>query len=328
MTLLLDYSVVEGILTMPLAMEAVEDGFRRLAEGRVAMPQRAVTPVVPYHGTHLSMPVFVDGDPAALAVKVVTVFSDNLRQFSLPTIHATLLLHNPRTGRLEAILDGEYLTAIRTGAVSGVATRVLARPDSRTMTLFGVGAQAGPQLEAVCLVRPIERVWVVSGGDPREASFCARMSEKLRIPVRPAPKVQQAVEEADVITTATNAKEPVFEGTWLQPGTHINAIGAYTPTMRELDSETLRRSRLFVDLRRAAETEAGDLLIAIAEGSLTLAAIAGELGELLLGKVAGRTDPREITTFKSVGLALQDAVTAARVVALAREKGLGQEIQL
>jgi ornithine cyclodeaminase/alanine dehydrogenase-like protein (mu-crystallin family) len=274
------------------------------------------------------MPVFVDGDPGALAVKVVTVFSDNLRQFSLPTVHATLLLHDPRTGRLEAILDGEYLTAMRTGAISGVATRLLARPESRTMTLFGVGAQAGPQLEAVCLVRPIEWVWVVSGGDPRETAFCARMNERLGIPVRHAPQVQQAVEEADVIATATTAREPVFEGAWLQPGAHINAIGAYTPTMRELDSETLRRSRLFVDLRRAAEAEAGDLLMAAAEGSLTLAAIAGELGELLAGKVEGRTDPREITIFKSVGLALQDAVTAARVVALARERGLSQEIQL
>lgn len=328
MTLLLGRSVVEGILTMPLAMEAVEDGFRRLAEGRVAMPQRAVTPVAPYHGIHLSMPVFVEGDPGALAVKVVTVFSENLPRFGLPTIHATLLLHDPRTGKLEAILDGEYLTAMRTGAVSGVATRLLARPESRTMTLFGVGAQAGPQLEAVCLTRPIEQAWVVSGGDPREASFCKRMSERLGIPVRPAPQVRQAVEEADIIATATNAKEPVFDGTWLQPGTHINAIGSYTPTMRELDSETLRRSRLFVDLRRAAEAEAGDLLMAEAEGSLTLAAIAGELGELLTGKVSGRTDPREITLFKSVGLALQDASTAARVVALAREKGLGQEIQL
>ncbi|MEI6509551.1 MAG: ornithine cyclodeaminase family protein [bacterium] len=328
MTLLLSRSVVEGILTMPLAMEVVEEGFRRLAEGKVAMPQRAVTVVAPYHGTHLSMPVFVDGDPGALAVKVVTVFSDNLRQFGMPSIQATLLLHDPRTGKLEAILDGECLTAMRTGAVCGVATRLLARPESRTMTLFGVGAQAGPQLEAVCLVRPIEQVWVVSAGDSREAAFCTDMSEKLGIPVQPAPQVRKAVEEADIIATATNAREPVFRGAWLQPGAHINAIGAYTPTMRELDSETLRRSRLFVDLRRAAEAEAGDLLMAVAEGSLTLAAIAGELGELLAGKIEGRTDPREITTFKSVGLALQDAVTAARVVALARDKGLGQEIQL
>jgi alanine dehydrogenase len=326
MTMWLNRHDVEEILTMPLAMEAVEEGFRQLALGKVVMPQRTVTPVPSCNGLHLSMPAFVEGDPGALAVKILTVFNDNLPRYGLPTILAHLLVHDPRTGQLLAIMDAEALTAMRTGAVSGLATRLLARPEARVVALFGVGAQGGPQLEGVCAVRPIERAWVVSGNDRRETAFCQLQEKKLGIPVRLATSPEEAVKAADVICTATNSRDPVFRGEWLRPGTHINAIGAYTPWMRELDETTVCCSRVFIDQRQAAEAEAGDLLIAAADGRWSLDQVAGELGELLLGKVTGRTNQEEITLFKSVGLALQDAVTAARVYAQAVDRGIGQTI--
>lgn len=332
---------VETLLTMPDAIEAVEKGFRQLAAGRVEMPQRLATIVAPHNGIHLTMPVFVAGDAVSdnavldnavlgdsgtLAVKVVTVYNDNRAQHDLPTIHAVLLLHDARTGRPLALMDAEHLTAMRTGAVSGVATRYMARPDASTVTIFGAGAQAGPQLLAMAAVRPIRQVQVVALGDTR--NFCAHMAEQLGIPVRAADDARAAVEAADLICTATNTSTPLFDGAWLRAGTHINAIGAYTKTMRELDSEAVRRSRVIVDRRQAAQVEAGDIVIPIQEGVIGPDHVVGELSEVVTGLVSGRTAPQEITLFKSVGLALQDAVTAMLVYQRALERGIGQELSL
>jgi alanine dehydrogenase len=327
--LILDRHDVERLLTMPVAIAAVEKAFRQLASGQVVMPQRVATAVAPHHGLHLSMPAFVGGDagnPGALSIKIVTVFGDNPDRYQLPTIQGLLLLHDARTGQLLAMMDAEYLTAMRTGAASGVATQALARPDARTVTLFGAGAQAAPQLAAVCAVRPIEQIFVITRTPATAAAFAARMSAKLGLPVIAATDVQQAVTAADILCTATNSVTPLFPGAWLRPGVHINAVGAYTAQMRELDGTALARSRLFVDRRQAAATEAGDLLLAQAEGAVGQDHVAGELGELLLGRVAGRRTPAEITLFKSVGLAMQDTVTAAEVYRAALAQDLGRDI--
>jgi ornithine cyclodeaminase/alanine dehydrogenase len=322
---------VETLLTMPDAIEAVEAGFRQLAVGAVEMPQRLATTIAPHSGIHLSMPAFVAGDPATddpgtLTVKVVTVYNDNRAKYELPTIHAVLLLHDARTGRPLALMDAEHLTAMRTGAVSGVATRYMARPDASVVTIFGAGAQAGPQLLAMAAVRPIRQVHVVALGDTRD--FCARMAEQLGVPVTAAVDTRAAVEAADLICTATNSPTPLFDGVWLRFGTHINAIGAYTKTMRELDSEVVRRSRVVVDRRQAAQVEAGDIVIPTQEGVIGADHIVGELAEIVTGVVPGRTAAHEITLFKSVGLALQDAVTAALVYRRAVAQGRGQEVTL
>ena len=319
---------VESLLTMTDAIAAVETGFRRLAAGDVVMPQRAATPIAPHDGLHLSMPAFVAGEPAALTIKIVTVYPQNLARYGLPMIQGVILLHDARTGQLLAMMDAEHLTAMRTGAASGVATNQLARADAAIVTIFGAGAQAGPQLEAVCAVRPIRQIFVVTRAGKQDAAFCARMTERLGIPCTPQRDVRAAVEAAHVICTATNSAEPIFEGAWLSPGVHINAVGAYTASMRELDSPTIQRSRVFVDHHPAAQTEAGDLLIPIAQGEWRYELVAGSLGELLAGTVDGRRHSDEITLFKSVGLAMQDAVTAPAVYARAIEAGVGRSFDL
>ena len=336
--LILSRSDIEHLLTMPATLDAVEASFRRLAAGQVMMPQRAATPIVPHNGLHLSMPAFVggvdgvtegvaDGD-GVLSIKVVTVFGDNMTRYGQPTIQGLLLLHDARTGAAVALMDAEHLTAMRTGAAAGVATRALARPDAAVVTVFGAGAQAGPQLQAVCAVRPIRQAYVVTRTGSRDAEFCATMAAQLGIAVTPLRDVQAAVAAADVICTATNSSTPLFPSEWLRPGVHINAIGAYTRTMREFDGVAMRRAHVIVDHLPAAQAEAGDVLIAQAEGAIDADHVVGSLGQLLAGEIAGRTTPDQITLFKSVGLAMQDAVTAAWIYREAVVQGVGQEVKL
>ena len=324
---------VASVLTIDDTIAAVEEGFRQLALGTVQMPQRAATPIPPHNGLHLSMPAYVGGDPAGgdpgtLTIKIVTVYPDNPAKHDLPMIQGMLLLYDAATGELLAMMDAEHLTAMRTGASSGVATKYMAREDARVVTLFGAGAQAGPQLEAVCAVRPIKQVYVVTRSGAKDAAFCAEMRARLGIPVTPATDARAAVEAADVICAATNAQTPVFGGAWLRPGVHVNAVGAYMSTMRELDTTTVQRARVIVDHRRAALAEAGDLVIPLRAGEIAETHIAGELGQVVLGEIPGRTDADAITLFKSVGLAMQDAMTAARVYARAVEAGIGAEVEL
>ena len=319
---------VEQLLTMPEAIAAVEEGFRQLAAGNVEMPQRLTTLIEPHNGLHLCMPAFVGGDPGTLTIKVVTVYNDNRPRYNLPTIHGVLLLHDAATGKPLAFMDAEHLTAMRTGAVCGVATRHMARPDVRTAVLFGSGVQAGTQLMAVCAVRPIERIAVISLEADGGRGFAERMTSILGIPVTPTDDVRAAVEQADVICTATNSSTPLFDGVWLRPGTHVNAIGAFTSTTRELDTATIVRGRVFVDRRQAAQIEAGDIVIPLAEGAISADHVVGELGDVVSDRIPGRTNADEITVFKSVGLALQDAVTAAQVYARALDQGYGQQIDL
>lgn len=326
--LILSRHDVEQLLTMADALAAVEEGFRQLAQGNVVMPQRAATPIAPYNGLHLSMPAFVGGDIGALTIKIVTVYGDNPANHKLPTIQGLLLVHSAQTGQVMAMMDAEHLTATRTGAASGVATQYLARSDAETVTLFGAGALGPGQLAAVCAVRPIRRAYVITRTGDKDTTFCERMSRELGIEVIATRDTQHAVRQADIICTATNSPTPLFSGEWVRAGTHINAVGAYTRTMRELDTTTIQRSRVFVDHHPAAGAEAGDILIPIAEGAVTYAQVAGALGDVINSTVPSRTNPAEITVFKSVGLAMQDAVTAARLYTKAVALGIGQQISL
>jgi ornithine cyclodeaminase/alanine dehydrogenase-like protein (mu-crystallin family) len=325
--LILTRQDIAALLTMDETIAALDAGFRQLAGGQVVMPQRLVTPVAPQEGVHLSMPAFVAGDPGTLTIKIVTVYPHNPARHGLPAIQGKILLHDAATGQLLALLDAEYLTAMRTGAVSGLATRHLARPDAAVVTLFGAGAQAGPQLAAVCAVRPIRQIYVITESSTKDADFCARMASTLGVPCTPMRNVEAAVRAAEIICTATNAETPLFDGAWLQPGTHINAVGAYKATMREVDLTTLQRSRVYVDHHPAAQTEAGDLLIPMAQQTWGYGQVVGTLGDVLTGQAPGRTNATEITFFKSVGLAMQDAVTVARVYALALARHIGTRIE-
>lgn len=330
--LILSRHDVEALLTMEEALTAVEEGFRQLALGNVAMPQRNATLVAKHNGLHLAMPAHVGGDVDALTIKIVAVYADNPARHNLPMIQGALLVHEAETGRVLALMDAEHLTALRTGAASGVATKYLAREDAETVTLFGAGALGPGQLAAVCAVRPIKQAYLITRTGEKDAEFCSQMSKELGIPIhatrRDPSGVQHAVEAADIICTATNSLTPLFDGKWLKPGTHISAVGAYTSKMRELDTTTIRNSRVFVDRHEAAQAEAGDICIPIAAGELTYDHVAGELGQVITGAVAGRTNDTEITVFKSVGLAMQDAVTAKQLYLAAVAQGMGTEVTL
>jgi ornithine cyclodeaminase/alanine dehydrogenase len=326
MALLLTRADVESALTMEDAITGVEEAFRQHQLGTTQLPLRTPIRIPEHKGLILFMPAFIGGMDA-LGIKVVSVHPDNPSKHGLPTILATILLHDPATGKLLAIMDGGFLTAMRTGAVSGVATKYLARPDSKVVGLFGAGIQARTQLMAVCAVRPVTEALVYDQVPDAADRFCNEMGPKLGIAARPVTSPRDAVEGCDIIVAATTSKTPVFDGDWLNPGMHINGVGSHSLDARELDSKTIRRSRVVVDLRSAALAEAGDIVIPINNGEITAERLYAELGEIITGK-PGREDPDEITIFKSVGLAIQDVSTATKVYQLAREKGIGQEIPL
>lgn len=304
---------IRHALPMRQAVEAMREAFIAFSEGRAYIPQRISIPVPEREGVALFMPGYVP--PHDLGLKVVSVFPRNVEQ-GLPTISAVVLMLNPETGMPMALLDGTFLTAWRTGAASGLATDLLARPDAESLALIGAGAQARTQLLAVCAVRPIQRVRVYSRTPERAQRFIEEMRGQEGVPedIALAPTPEAAVAEADVVCTATNASAPVFDGRSLRPGTHINAIGSFTLEMRELDEETFRRaSRVVVDSRAAAMVEAGEVVWAIRQGILREQDLV-ELGEIAAGRQPGRQSPEEITLFKSVGLAVQDLVAARWVL--------------
>ena len=329
MPLLLTRKDVEKVLTMKDAIAAVEEGFRQLALGNVIMPQRTAIRISEHHGIHLGMPAYVGGagDGGSLALKVVTVYPDNPSKFGLPTTIGTLLLNDPRTGALIAIMDAGFLTAMRTGAVSGVATRYLAREDARTVGIFGAGVQARTQLMAMCEVRPIARALVCDPVQEGREKFASEMSELLSIPVEPTDDPRACV-DSDIVVAASSSAEPIFDGSWLAAGTHVNGIGSHSPNTRELDTVAIQRSKVVPDLVDACLVEAGDLILPIEEGVITQDHIHASLGEVVAGLKPGRESDGEITLFKSVGLAVQDAATAAQVYDLARAAGVGVEIEV
>jgi ornithine cyclodeaminase/alanine dehydrogenase-like protein (mu-crystallin family) len=314
---------------MDRAIEGVTSAFAQLSSGQADVPLRTHIAIPPEHGLELVMPAYLAGS-GALGVKALTLFPHNSAR-SLPTINALVLLFDAANGLPLALIDGGYLTALRTGAASGTATRLMARDDAHIMALFGAGTQALPQVWGVCVARSIERVWIVN----RTLERAERLAEELRafgapIPtdVRVAPSARPALAESDVVCCATASPTPLFEDTDVRQGSHINGVGSYRPTMQEIPAETVARARVVVDQRQAAWAEAGDLVIARDQGLIDEAHIAGELGEVALGRVAGRTGPEQITFFKSVGNAAQDVAVAQIAYVRARELGLGREITL
>jgi ornithine cyclodeaminase/alanine dehydrogenase len=329
MPILLTRKDVESVLTMKDAIAAVEEGFKQLALGNVTMPQRTVIPIPDYHGIHLGMPAFVGGAEGSesLALKVVTVYHDNPAKYDLPTTIGTLLLNDPRTGALMAIMDAGFLTAMRTGAASGVATKYLAREDASSLGLFGAGVQARTQLMAVSEVRSIERVTLFDLNEEVREKFAAEMSEQLSVSIEPTDDARSCVEN-DILVAATSSGTPIFEGAWIKPGTHINGIGSHTPKTRELDTATIQKAKVVADYKSACLAEAGDIILPIQEGAITEDHIYANLGEVIAGQKPGRESADEITLFKSVGLAVQDAATAVKVYALAQAAGVGETFEI
>jgi alanine dehydrogenase len=275
-----------------------------------------------------AMPAVVGkGAGASLGAKIITVFPGN--DATLYDAHiGVVLLFDAEHGKLLAIADASSITAIRTAAVSGLATRLLAREDASELALLGAGVLAMPHLDAVRCVRDIRRVRVWSRSGDRAKDFVARARERFDMEIVTMGTAREAVEGADVICTITAARTPVLEGAWLAPGVHVNAVGASLPTARELDTAALVRSKLFVDRRESTLNEAGDFLVPRSEGAITDAHILGELGDLLVGTVKGRTSGNDVTLFKSLGLAVEDVASLRYIHAKALATGAGTTVAL
>lgn len=305
----LDADAIRGAVPVADLLDAVEAAYRDVAAGRDRSPLRSH--VALDAGDLLLMPGVREGG-VGISVKLVTIVPGNAAR-GMPTLHAVVVWLDAATGQPLALMDGAAITAMRTGAASGVATRLLARPDSETLAVIGAGGQAEWQLRAVVAARPIRRVLVHARSPESRARFAERMTEAIGIPVEAAGSAAAAVGEADVVCCATTSTEPVFDAAWLRPGTHVNGIGAFRLEMVELPPELFARAALVaVDSRAAAMAEAGDVVAAIERGLLAEAQLV-ELGTIGREWVESR-EPDAITAFKSVGLAIQD-VAAAELVA-------------
>lgn len=326
--LFLSRSDVQRTIGMSEAIDAVAGAYADLAAGRAIVPLRTQVPVDRHNGVSIFMPAYLEGIDGT-GVKIVSVFPENPGR-GLPTIMAVVILLSAETGQPLAIMEASYLTALRTGAASGVATRYLARRDSRVLAVFGAGVQARTQVEAVASERRIELALVHDVARERAEEFAREMGARfpgIRFTV--AGSAADAVGKADVVVAATTSRTPVFPGEAVKEGTHINGVGSFTPEMQEIGEDTLvRASKIVVDSREAAGKEAGDLIVPMRRGTLAEGNIYAEMGEIVLGNRPGRERDDEITYFKSVGLAIQDVAVAALIYRRAKEKGLGTELSL
>jgi ornithine cyclodeaminase/alanine dehydrogenase-like protein (mu-crystallin family) len=318
MTLLLSEADVRGILTMPMAIEAVEEIFRRLAEGQAILQSRQRLNLPDKGFLHYMAAADVKAGYSGL--KIYSSVRGSLR-FLVP-------LYRNATGELAALIEADYLGQMRTGAASGVATRYLARKDSRIAAIIGTGGQAKTQLEAVSVVRKLELARAYGRDATRRAAFASEMSARLKLRVEAAASAEEAVRGADIIITATQSSTPVLDGAWVSKGVHINAVGANFPQKRELDEGVVRRCDVIVaDSREQSRLEAGDLIQVMGEDPARWAAVR-ELAEVVSGKTPGRTSPEQTTLFKSNGVAIEDIAVAARVFEHAREHGIGRQVPL
>ncbi|MFX0089250.1 MAG: ornithine cyclodeaminase family protein [Candidatus Hodarchaeota archaeon] len=327
MVVVLNQTEVMLLLEMKEAIAIIEEAFVELANKTAVHPLRQSIASKKHKGAVLFMPSYLSG-MESLAVKIVSVYPENPKMYEMPTVSALVVLIDSKTGAPLAVMDGGYLTAIRTGAVSGVATKYLARKDASIAAIIGAGAQARTQLQAICAVRDIEEAKVYDIMTRASKNYAKEMSKTLGISVEPARSSKEAMKEADIICTASTSKVPVFDGDWLIEGAHINAIGAFTPETRELDTKTMKKSKVVVDSIEAALAEAGDIIIPMELGEIDERHIYADLGEIVTGRKQGRVSMEEITVFKSVGLAIQDAAAALIVYRNAVKERKGVEIKL
>lgn len=300
---------------------SMESALARFSAGDVRQPVRTVLEVGAARAFYGVMPAYIR-QPEAMGAKIVTVYGGNPDR-GLPSHLATIVLLDPATGALQAVMDGRYITEARTAAVSAVSARYVARADAGILGILGTGVQARSHLEAMQEVRQLREVRVWS---PRTASrerFVGEMQPRASAPVRAVPTAQEAVRGADLVVVATSSPTPVLEGSWIAAGAHIVAVGACRPDQRELAPELTAGARLFVDSRAGALAESGDVVLGIAEGRFGPDHIAGELGEVVLGRVPGRQSTGQITLFKSLGMAVEDLVAADLVYRRAMEGGVG-----
>lgn len=327
--LFLNRTDIWDLLPMGECIEVMAEAFRALAEGAAHQPLRTAHRLPDRSGLLGLMPgwMAVPGSDSVFGVKVLSVFPANF-EHGEPSHQGVVLLFEGERGHPLAFLDAEAVTAIRTAAVSGLATRLLAREGADDLAILGTGVQARTHLAAMREVRPLRRIRVWSRDPERVRNFAATESERWGRPVEPASSAREAVEGAGLICTATASREPVLAGEWIAEGAHVNAVGACTPATRELDTAAVIRSRLFVDSRESAANEAGDFLIPLREGAIGESHLLGELGGLVTGRLPGRTSDRDVTLFKSLGLAVEDLAVAHHLYRKATDRGQGTVLDL
>lgn len=329
--LVLNEAHMRQVFTMEAAIQAAKDALSLYSQGQCNIPLRANLNIPEHEGQSLYMYGYA-AKAHALGVKIVSVYPKNIEK-GLTSVPATMVLVNSQTGEVCALLDGTFLTRIRTGAVSGAATDILSRKDSKVFALFGTGGQGETQLEAVLTVRPIEVVKVFDISMARAEDFVQRMTakfgEKFNVTIRAATSAEDAVKDADIITTVTTAKNAVFDGRLVKKNAHINGVGSYTPDMAEVDEYIITHAhKVYVDTRSGALQESGDLIKPIKKGIFSAEAVTGELGEVLCGKALGRTTNEEMTYFETTGSAVLDIVTAQRLYESALSLGMGKVIEM
>jgi ornithine cyclodeaminase len=320
--LVLNHAEVDQLLPFDECIPVMAEALAALARGDAHQPLRMVLRPPGAAGLMGLMPAYMAGDRAAYGLKAVCIFPGNAAR-GKDAHQGGVLLFSAETGELLALMNASAITAIRTAAVSGVATRLLARADAGDLAILGVGVQARSHLAAITCVRPIRRARVVSRSPERAQAFAAELAPRYGFPIQAVETVEAAVRGADLIVTATTATEPIVRREWIAPGAHLNVVGSSIPTTREVDTATMAAAALFVDRRESTLNEAGDYLFAMRDGAIGPEHIRAELGELLVGGVPGRTSPDEITLFKSLGLAVEDLAAADYVYRRAQAAGIG-----
>jgi len=320
--LILDHAQVEQLLPMCGCISVMEDAFIGLARGEVEQPLRAIFRPPNVKGVMAMMPTFRHGEQPLFGLKTICVFPGNAA-IGKDAHQGGVMLFNGATGELLAIANASAITAIRTAAVSALATKVLAHDDAGDLALIGAGIQARKHLESMACVRKLKRVRVTASRFERAKLFANEMQPTIAVPIEPVETAEEAISGADLIVTATTTREPVVKREWISAGAHINAIGTFSPKAREIDSATMAAATLFTDRRESLFNEAGDYLLAAADGVITKDSLVAELGEVLTDKHPGRTSRDEITLFKSLGLAIEDLASAAFIYKVAQERAVG-----
>ena len=327
--LVLKANEMKAVLTMKEAIQADKDALALYSQDKVIIPLRVNLNVAEHEGQSLYMPGYA-ADANALGVKIVSVYPRNIEK-GLTSVPATMVLVDAETGQVCSIMDGTYLTQLRTGAVAGAGTDMLAKKDASVYTLIGTGGQAETQLEAVLAVRPIKQVYVSDLNKERAESFAKEMTElygeKYQTKIEAAHDLEAAIRASDVITAVTTSPVKTFDGEWVKAGAHINGVGSYTPQMAEIDARVLQRaSKIYCDTTDAL-VESGDFTQAVEQGLFTLESVTGELGDLLNGKTPGRETDDKITYFNTTGNAVLDIVTAQRIYEAAIKKEIGSTLE-
>ena len=317
---------VQKLLNIEELIQALEQAHIQYSTGKAVMPVRLVVPLPQIHGRITSMPGYLRQDKA-LGMKVVTYFQNNPKQ-DLPAILATIMLFSAETGKLIAVIDGSFITAIRTACASAMATKGLANPSTPVAGILGAGVQARAHIQALCRVKKLQRIKIYSPLGISAERVRQELESEVGVDIEVVSSAEDTVRGADLVVTVTTAKEPVLELEWLKPGAHINAVGSHRPDLREIDGTTLARSKVVVDSREAVMAECGDILLAIKEKSITENSIHAEIGEVLAGTKPGRTSADEITLYKSVGIAIQDVAAAHLIYHKALEKKIGTEVEI